>query len=86
VSASVEELRSNVRQRASQKRTVAFENFNKQAKPPNLAVVLSELTAVLKGLQEMLAERQIDKAGPVKFKVTERDFAGNVTLFEAERQ
>lgn len=79
----LEALRDDLRDRAAKKRTAAFDTFNKKSNPPNLAVVLSELTDVLKSLQQILAA-QSSKTGPLDFEVTERELNGDVRTFRVK--
>jgi len=82
----LDEFRVELRQRATKKRALAFEEFKKSkelAKPANLAVVIGELNKLLAELRDTLqglpVSNAIDKA---KFVVTERDEDGKIKAFE----
>lgn len=88
MSASVEELRADLRLQATKKRAAHFEEFKKSkelSRPQNLAAVIGRLNELLAALSELIASQgnRIEKDGPVKFEVTERDADGNIKSFKA---
>ena len=76
MSASVEELRADLRERALAKRTRVAENLKA---PQDMAGLLDELNQVLGQLRDALQARS-----PTNFVVTERDLNGDVKAFKAE--
>ena len=76
MSASVEELRADLRERALAKRTRVAENLKA---PQDMAGLVDELNQVLGQLRAALQARS-----PTNFVVTERDLNGDVKAFKAE--
>ena len=76
MSASVEELRADLRELALAKRTRVAENLKA---PQDMAGLLDELNQVLGQLRDALQARS-----PTNFVVTERDLNGDVKAFKAE--
>ena len=81
MSAAVEKLRNDLREKATEKRARAFDNASKV---PNLPDVLSRLDSTLQSLAERLALPASAPAasGPAEFVVTERDEAGKIKSFK----
>ena len=76
MSASVEELRADLRERALAKRTRVAENLKA---PQDMAILLAELNQVLGQLRDALQARS-----PTNFVVTERDSNGGIKSFKVE--
>lgn len=76
MSASVEELRSDLRERALAKRAKVAENLKA---PQNMVSLLVELNHVLGQLRDVLQVRS-----PTNFVVTERDLNGDIRAFKVE--
>jgi len=84
MSASIEQLRDDLRLTAAKKRTQVFESFAKQANPLE---VLAELSSVLAELRDVLKEMKANGAdgnGSLNFVVTERDGDGKPKSFKVE--
>lgn len=81
MSAAVEKLRDDLRQKATEKRARAFDAASK---PANLADILVGLDKTLQALSERLTAPGSAPAasGPAQFVVTERDEAGKIKSFK----
>lgn len=74
MSASVEELRADLRERALAKRAKVAENLKG---PQDISSLLVELNQVLGQLRDVLQARS-----PTNFVVTERDLNGDIRAFK----
>ena len=81
MSASIQELKDELRERAIKKRGSLFEHAEK---PQELTEILAALREALKVLSALLGEDESQKPGTIKFMVTGRDENGKISSFQVE--